>query len=377
MATVCSRDRGERGRFLSKAVAASIIRETPLPPGNQGTVSPMAVVAEPVDLSLVIPMRNEEDNVVPLYEEIRDVLEATDLTWECILVDDGSTDRTVERAIEAFSGDSRLEFVRLRKNSGQTAGLAAGFERANGRLIATMDGDLQNDPHDIPAMIAKLDEGYDLISGWRKNRQDKLFSRKLPSRIANRLISKFTWTPIQDFGCAMKVYRREALEDVSLYGEMHRFLPALCVWKGARIAEMAVNHRARIHGSSNYGLVRTIKVLLDLVTVKFLNDYLGKPLYFFAKVAFGTTVAAVAMLLTAGLQRFGILWVGSNPPPTLTGNPLMHLGLILMGITVQIVLFGVISELLVRIYHESQGKRPFRVREIIRMGDRSHATDDA
>ncbi|MEL6311484.1 MAG: glycosyltransferase, partial [Pseudomonadota bacterium] len=152
---------------MSKAVAASIIRETPLPPGNQGTVSPMAVVAEPVDLSLVIPMRNEEDNVVPLYEEIRDVLEATDLTWECILVDDGSTDRTVERAIEAFSGDSRLEFVRLRKNSGQTAGLAAGFERANGRLIATMDGDLQNDPHDIPAMIAKLDEGYDLISGWR------------------------------------------------------------------------------------------------------------------------------------------------------------------------------------------------------------------
>ena len=149
------------------------------------------------------------------------------------------------------------------------------------------------------------------------------------------------------------------------------------MWKGARIAEMAVKHRARIHGSSNYGLVRTIKVLLDLVTVKFLNDYLGKPLYFFAKVAFGTTVAAVAMLLTAGLQRFGILWVGSNPPPTLTGNPLMHLGLILMGITVQIVLFGVISELLVRIYHESQGKRPFRVREIIRMGDRSHATDDA
>ncbi|MEO1535053.1 MAG: glycosyltransferase family 2 protein [Planctomycetota bacterium] len=336
----------------------------------------MAVVADPVDLSLVIPMRNEEDNVVPLYEEIREVLDATDMTWECILVDDGSTDRTVERAIEAFSGDSRLSFVRLRKNSGQTAGLAAGFERANGRLIATMDGDLQNDPHDIPAMIAKLDEGYDLISGWRKNRQDKLFSRKLPSRIANRLISKFTWTPIQDFGCAMKVYRREALEDVSLYGEMHRFLPALCVWKGARIAEMAVNHRARIHGSSNYGLVRTIKVLLDLVTVKFLNDYLGKPLYFFAKVAFGTMVAAVLMLMTAGLQRFGLLWIGNDPPPTLTGNPLMHLGLILMGITVQIVLFGVISELLVRIYHESQGKRPFRVREIVRMGDRSHANAD-
>ncbi len=357
-------------------VAVEIIRETPIQPGNHGTVRPISLVDHPVDLSLVIPMRNEEGNVVPLYDEIREVLEATDLTWECILVDDGSTDRTVERAIEAFSGDSRLIVVRLRKNSGQTAGLAAGFERANGRLIATMDGDLQNDPHDIPAMIAKLDEGYDLVSGWRKNRQDKLFSRKLPSRIANRIISKYTWTPIQDFGCAMKVYRREALEDVSLYGEMHRFLPALCVWKGARIAEMAVNHRARIHGSSNYGLVRTIKVLLDLVTVKFLNDYLGKPLYFFAKVAFGTMVSAMVLLIIAVLQRFGLLWIGNSPAPTLTGNPLMHLGLILIGITVQIVLFGVISELLVRIYHESQGKRPFRVREIIRMGDRSHAAGD-
>ncbi|MEO1583121.1 MAG: glycosyltransferase family 2 protein [Planctomycetota bacterium] len=356
---------------MTEALASRIRRETPLQAGA-GAVIPASALTDAIDLSLVIPLRNEEDNIVPLYEEIREVLDGTSWSWECILVDDGSTDRTVERAIEAFSGDSRLMLVTLRRNAGQTAGLAAGFERARGRLIATMDGDLQNDPHDIPAMVAKLDEGYDLVSGWRKNRQDKLLSRKLPSRIANRIIAKYTWTPIQDFGCAMKVYRREALEEVSLYGEMHRFLPALCVWKGAKIAEMAVNHRARIHGSSNYGLVRTIKVLLDLVTVKFLNDYLGKPLYFFAKVAFGTMVLAAALLVTAALQRFGILWVGDFPP-TLTGNPLMHLGLILIGITVQIVLFGVISELLVRIYHESQGKRPFRVREIIRMGDREDA----
>ncbi|MGP1272576.1 MAG: glycosyltransferase family 2 protein [Phycisphaerales bacterium] len=324
--------------------------------------------ASAVDLSLVIPLRNEEDNVVPLYEEIREVLDATGWTWECILVDDGSYDATVPRLIDAFSGDPNLILVRLRKNSGQTAGLAAGFERARGRLIATMDGDRQNDPADIPKLVAKLDEGFDLISGWRKDRKDKWLSRKFPSMIANRLISKFTWTPIQDFGCAMKVYRREALEDVSLYGEMHRFLPALCVWKGFRIAEMAVNHRPRVAGESKYGLIRTIKVLLDLVTVKFLNDYLGKPLYFFAKISFGILLVAGVCVSVALLQRLGVLWWGDGFLP-LNRNPLIMLSLMLIPLAVQLLIFGVISELLVRIYHESQGKRPFRVREVIRLAE--------
>jgi glycosyltransferase involved in cell wall biosynthesis len=331
------------------------------------------MVGEPIDLSLVIPVRNEQDNIVKLYEEIRGVLSVTGWTWECIIVDDGSYDQTVARACEAFAGDPNMVLVRLRRNAGQTAGLAAGFERARGRHIATMDGDLQNDPADIPAMIAKLGEGYDLVSGWRKNRQDKLISRKLPSRVANRIISKYTWTPIKDFGCAMKVYRREALEDVSLYGEMHRFLPALCVWKGARIAEMPVNHRPRIHGKSNYGLIRTVKVLLDLVTVKFLNDYMGKPLYFFAKLSFGTLLIAALCLGVAVIQRFGLLYWGPEPFFSLNRNPLVMLALMLIPLAVQFIMLGVISELLVRIYHESQGKRPYRVREVIRMRDHAHA----
>jgi glycosyltransferase involved in cell wall biosynthesis len=338
-----------------------------------GAVAPIEWVEHPLDLSLVIPVRNEQDNIVKLFEEVRSVIGPTGMTWECIIVDDGSTDQTVARAQTAFAGDPNLVLVRLRRNSGQTAGLAAGFERARGRLIATMDGDLQNDPADIPNLIGKLDEGYDLVSGWRKNRQDKLISRKLPSRIANRIISKYTWTPIKDFGCAMKVYKREALEDVSLYGEMHRFLPALCVWKGARIAEMAVNHRPRIHGSSNYGLIRTVKVLLDLVTVKFLNDYLGKPLYFFAKLSFGTLLIAAACLFIALLQRLGLLYWGPEPFFSLNRNPLVMLALMLIPLAVQFIMLGVISELLVRIYHESQGKRPYRVREVIRMRD--HAGD--
>ncbi|MEM1072130.1 MAG: glycosyltransferase family 2 protein [Planctomycetota bacterium] len=349
---------------------------TPISSRSRGTVLPKDEIADMLDLSLVIPVRNEEDNVVPLFTEVRDVLDATGWRWECIIIDDGSFDATVQRLRENFTDDPRLTVVVLRKNSGQTAGLAAGFERARGKLIATMDGDLQNDPADIPMLVAKLEEGFDVVSGWRKNRQDKLFSRKLPSRIANRLISKYTWTPIQDFGCAMKVYRREALEDVSLYGEMHRFLPALCVWKGARIAEVAVNHRPRVHGSSNYGLIRTIKVLLDLVTVKFLNDYVGKPLYFFAKIAFGILLVAMACLFIAGLQRLGILWWGSedNPFLGLNRNPLVMLALMLVPLAVQLIIFGVISELLVRIYHESQGKRPFRVREVIR-GDAAGDAD--
>lgn len=317
-----------------------------------------------IDLSVVIPVHNEEDNAVPLYTEVRRELEKTGLNWECIVVDDGSSDRTVERLAEAFAGDPRLCVVCLRRNFGQTAGLAAGFDRARGKLIATMDGDLQNDPADIVMMMKALDEGrgYDVVSGWRKQRQDKFFSRRMPSFIANRLISRLTWTPIHDFGCAMKVYRREALQDVQLYGEMHRFLPALCVWKGARITERVVNHRARIAGRSKYGLVRTGKVILDLMTVKFLNDYLAKPLYLFGKLAFLCTLVAFGSVGVALLQKLGWFF---GPVVKLNDNVLITFAGMMVLLSAQMIVFGVVSELLVRIYHEAQGKRPFGVREVI------------
>lgn len=323
---------------------------------------------ELIDLSVVIPVHNEEDNAVPLYNEVKRELDKTGLNWECIVVDDGSSDRTVERLAEAFAGDPRLCVVCLRRNFGQTAGLAAGFDRARGRLIATMDGDLQNDPADIVMMMKALDEGrgYDVVSGWRKQRQDKFFSRRMPSFIANRLISKLTWTPIHDFGCAMKVYRREALQDVQLYGEMHRFLPALCVWKGARITERVVNHRARIAGRSKYGLVRTGKVILDLMTVKFLNDYLAKPLYLFGKLATVCMAVAFGSVGVAILQRLGWFF---GPEVRLNNNVLVTFAGMMVLLAAQMLVFGVVSELLVRIYHEAQGKRPFGIREVIAMGE--------
>jgi len=317
-----------------------------------------------IDLTIVIPVHNEEENAVPLYNEIKEVLDKTDLDWECIIVDDGSTDRTIDKLVEAFPGDPRLCIVGLRRNFGQTAGLAAGFDRARGRFIATMDGDLQNDPADIPKLLEALDEGrgYDVVSGWRKSRQDKFFSRRIPSMIANKLISRLTWTPIHDFGCAMKVYRREALQDVQLYGEMHRFLPALCVWKGARITERVVNHRPRVAGTSKYGLIRTGKVILDLMTVKFLNDYLAKPLYLFGKFSFVLIFIAFLSIGFSILQKyavFGLYQVQLNNNVLVTFSGLMVL------LAAQMLVFGIISELLVRIYHEAQGKRPFGVRQVI------------
>jgi glycosyltransferase involved in cell wall biosynthesis len=317
-----------------------------------------------IDLTVVIPVHNEEENAVPLYTEVKAVLDTTDLDWECIIVDDGSTDRTIENLLEAFPGDPRLCVVGLRRNFGQTAGLAAGFDRARGQYIATMDGDLQNDPADIPKMLEALNEGrgYDVVSGWRKSRQDKFFSRRMPSMIANKLISRLTWTPIHDFGCAMKVYRREALQDVQLYGEMHRFLPALCVWKGARITERVVNHRARVAGTSKYGLIRTGKVILDLMTVKFLNDYLAKPLYLFGKLSFVSIFIAFLSIGVAISQKYALFGLSEV---RLNNNVLVTFSGMMVLLAAQMLVFGIISELLVRIYHEAQGKRPFGVREVI------------
>lgn len=322
------------------------------------------------DVSIVVPMLNEQDNVVPLYREIKQVIDAESLNYEIIFIDDGSYDQTVRRLSEVAAGDSRVTILQFAKRFGQTAGLAAGFARARGRVIVPMDADMQNDPHDIPALVAKLDDGpgYDIVSGWRKARQDKLLSRKLPSVIANRLIRKLTWTTeIHDFGCSLKAYRREVLDDVQLYGEMHRFLPAICKWRGARITECVVHHRPRAAGNSKYGLRRTAKVLLDLLTVKFLGDYLTKPIYFFGKVAMVFMLVSFLSLAVAIVQKFGYITEYGHPV-NLNSNIFVLFAMMIFLMSIMFIMMGVLSELLVRIYHESQGRAPYRIRQVIHCG---------
>jgi glycosyltransferase involved in cell wall biosynthesis len=316
-------------------------------------------------VSVVVPVLNEEESVGPLYAEIAEVMGEQAEPWELIIVDDGSTDRSVERLYAAVGSDPRVLVVEFSRRFGQTAALAAGFRCARGRYIVPIDADLQNDPRDVPRMIETLESppGLDVVSGWRRNRQDRLLSRRFPSVLANKLISRMTWTTIHDFGCTLKVYRREVLEGLELYGEMHRFLPALCRWRGARVGEMVVNHRARRFGSSKYNLRRTIKVLLDLVTVKFLGDYLTKPLYFFGKLALASLAVSLASVAVAVLQRFGYLMPGGEALH-LNRNVLVMFGMMLFLMAMMFIMLGVVSELLVRIYHESQGKTPYVIRRV-------------
>ena len=331
--------------------------------------------ASGVDISIVIPMLNEEENVAALYREIKDVMADGELSWEAIFVDDGSGDATVATLREAVHGDPRVTVVELARRFGQTAALAAGFQHAGGRYIVPLDADLQNDPRDIKRLVAKLEEkpGYDVVSGWRKNRQDHFFSRRLPSILANKLIARLTWTRIHDFGCTLKVYRREALEDVQLYGEMHRFLPAICQWRGARVAELIVNHRPREFGTSKYGMRRTVKVMLDLITVKFMGDYLSKPIYFFGKLGLGTLALAFFTLGIAIMQRFGWFVLGGEAI-NLNRNVLVLMAMMLCIMSVFIIMMGLISELLVRIYHESQNITPYKIRAIRREQANGSAT---
>lgn len=324
----------------------------------------------PIEVSIVVPLFNEQENVTALYQEIAAVMSSAEQRYEVIFVDDGSKDRTVVNLWEAARGDPRASIIELTKNFGQTAAMAAAFERARGRVIVPMDGDRQNDPADIPALVAKLDEppGYDIVSGWRKNRQDRMLSRRLPSQLANALIRRMTWTrEVHDFGCSMKAYRRDVLEDVRLYGEMHRFLPAICKWRGARVSEQVVNHRPRLAGTSKYGLKRTAKVLLDLMTVKFLGDYLTKPLYFFGKAAMLTMIVSFASLAVAICQKYGYLTTA--PEVRLNNNVLVLFAMMTFLMSVMFVMIGVISELLVRIYHEAQERRPYKVRRTTRCGE--------
>ncbi len=311
------------------------------------------------DLSIILAVYNEEENLPRLHAELQHALRGLNRTYEIIYVDDGSEDHSFDYLAEIAVQDPAVKAIRFRRNYGQTAALSAGIDHSQGSIIILMDADLQNDPADISRLLAKLEEGYDVVSGWRKNRQDELLRRKLPSKVANALISQVTGVHLHDYGCTLKAYRREVLRSVRLYGEMHRFIPAYAFWAGALITEIPVNHRARQFGKSKYGLSRTIRVLLDLITVKFLNGYSTKPLYLFGFVGVLLGFASFTSVLLAVAQAM------LPPYVRLHNNPLTLLGGILVVLAIQIILMGLLAELLIRIYYESQGKRTYTIRSLV------------
>ena len=309
-----------------------------------------------MDLSVVVPIYFEEDNIRPLYAAITAALDPTGLQYEVICVDDGSGDTSFQLLKELATDDPRLRVIRFRRNFGQTAAMAAGFEAARGAVIVPMDGDLQNDPADIPLLLAKISEGYDVVSGWRKDRQDTFINRKLPSMIANGLISRFTDVHLHDYGCTLKAYRREVLEGIGLYGEMHRFVPALASRIGAKVAELPVRHHPRLHGTSKYGISRTVRVVLDLLTVKFLLSYATKPIQLFGKWGI------YSMLLGCGTGT-AMVYMKLFTDTSMNRNPLLILTAFLLFMGVQFITLGLLGELNARTYYESQGKPIYSVRE--------------
>jgi glycosyltransferase involved in cell wall biosynthesis len=315
--------------------------------------------AQSPEVSVVVPVLNEQDNISPLYEQITQTLTGK-YNYEIIFIDDGSSDNSFVVLSQLQKAYSRVRVICFRKNFGQTAALSAGFTHARGQTIVAIDADLQNDPADIPKMIAKLNEGFDVVSGWRKKRHDKALTRRLPSTVANWLIAKITGVKLHDFGCTLKLYRREILAQTKLYGEMHRFIPALASWNGAKICEMVVNHRPRTAGSAKYGLGRTAKVVLDLITVKFLGSFSTKPIYIFGGLGLiswlGATIAGLAVLY----QKFI-----SSSHLAMNRNPLLVLTAMLITATIQFILMGLLAELLVRTYHESQNRPTYVIREIL------------
>ena len=314
--------------------------------------------AERPDISVFLPVFNEEPNLPPLHQKMQSALAELGLVAEVIYVDDGSSDGSLAVLREIAAEDPRVRVISLRRNYGQTAAMSAGIDAARGRVLVPMDADLQNDPADIRRLLAKLDEGYDVVSGWRKNRQDKAVTRKLPSMIANRIISWIGGVPLHDYGCSLKAYRRDVLKDVKLYGEMHRFIPIYASWAGARVTEIPVEHHARTMGKSKYGLSRTLKVVFDLVTIKFMASYQTKPIYVFG--SFGL----LAFFVSAFAGLFAIYWklIGRAD---LVETPLPVLAIVMFAVGVQFFLMGLLAEMLVRTYHESQAKPIYAVRERI------------
>ena len=307
-------------------------------------------------ISIIIPVFNESESIAYLLEEVKSVMEVNELNYELIVVNDGSEDNTHAVLVELTKNIKELLVISLRKNYGQTAAMAAGFDISRGDIVITLDGDLQNDPNDIPKLISEINTGYDLICGWRFDRKDKLINRRIPSKIANKLIAKVTGLKLHDYGCSLKAFTKEIIDDVKLYGELHRFLPILASIEGARIKEVKVNHRSRKYGSSKYGIDRTFRVLMDLLTVWFMTRFLTRPMYGFGFV--GIISILISLLMSSYLLIEKIL--GQD----IGNRPMLMFALILGVAGVQLFSFGLLSELLIRTYHESQKRPIYRVRTI-------------
>ncbi len=309
-------------------------------------------------LSIILPVYNEEENVRLQYENIVQNLDSGKYSFEIIFVDDGSTDNSVPTLKEIARKDRRVKVVQFRRNFGQTAAMAAGIDHSSGKVLVFMDSDLQNDARDIPLLVEKINEGYDVVSGWRKDRKDKLLSRKLPSRIANRIIAHVSGVQLHDLGCSLKAYRGEVLREVKLYGEMHRFIPVHASWVGARITEVPVTHHARQFGKSKYGIKRTFKVLLDLITVKFMGSYSTKPIYVFGGTGF-------VLLICAFISFGATVYMKFANSLSMNRNPLLFLTVLFILMSMMSIMLGILAEILIRIYHESQDKPPYSVRETV------------
>jgi glycosyltransferase involved in cell wall biosynthesis len=308
-----------------------------------------------MQVSIVVPLYNEIENVELCYQALTDVMEQAPWQYEIVMVDDGSTDGTSAQLAAIAERDGRVKVIEFRRNFGQTAAMRAGFDYAEGECVVTLDGDLQNEPADIPMMVEKLYEGYDLVHGWRKDRQDAFLNRRLPSKIANWLISRVTGFPVRDLGCTLKAIRREIAADLSLYGEMHRFIPVLAHWQGARSVEVVTRHHPRRFGQSKYGIWRTVRVILDLITVKYMIRHAVSPMRLFG----GIGLLLVALSGAAGATTVGMKWFGGAD---MTGNPLLLLTVVAGLAAVQFFGLGLLGEVSARIYHECQGEKPYRIR---------------
>ncbi len=307
-------------------------------------------------ISVVLPVYNEEDNIYKLYNELVAVLNDLAYDYELLWINDGSSDKSAEILNSLAKSDNKCKVINFRRNFGQTAAMSAGIKLAQGEIVIPMDADLQNDPQDIPHLVAKINEGFDVVSGWRYARHDKLFTRKLPSWLANYMIRLITGVKLHDYGCSLKAYRREVIKNISLYGEMHRFIPAYAAWQGARITEIKVNHRPRYTGKTKYGLSRTFKVILDLVVIKFMANYLDRPIHFFGGLGLG---AGFLGLITAGLA----LWFKIDLDVSLSRTPLPILAAMLIIVGVQLLGMGILAEMLMRTYYKEQHKDPYIIKD--------------
>ena len=311
-----------------------------------------------VDLSIVIPIYNERESIEKLYKKLDEALSGINLKYEVLLIDDGSIDGTFNELLKIHRKNRLYKIIRFRKNFGQTSAISAGFSYAGGEVVVTLDADLQNDPQDIPVLLEKLDEGYDIVSGWRKNRKDKAVTRRFPSIVANKIISKLTGVRLHDYGCTLKAYKKEVIKNVDLYGEMHRYIPAIASWMGVRVAEVPVRHYGRKYGKSKYGVSRTIKVILDIITLKFLLSYSQSPIQIFGLAGLFSGLFGFIMTFYLIIMRLFF-----NQP--LADRPLFILSIFMIFIGVQLITIGLLAEVLIRVYHKVQNRSTYVIKDII------------